>query len=301
MNTSLRFYQFTNKAVKTILSIVIINLFILLMAFIAESCNKTEMYYDNGVAKNRFLSALKDYKVNINGINIKNHIQSNTNIIKSNSTSGNSFHSNSISTENNIITAYLQFPVEPSPSPTLIQEVNTIQKLTEIIHSNNAILQYESTVSNIMYPIDIPVDGVTSQLQPLIYESKQYLYSKGLTEQDIQQMIIEDSAQEVDLIPFVMGLTQTENVPIATINYSHFLFNTSFARSISWSDVGSCAINGIIGDLTLVMGLSAVSSRWSVLAIKSAFKTVAKRALGPVGVAIAVAEFSFCLGQIALE
>ena len=33
-----------------------------------------------------------------------------------------------------------------------------------------------------------------------IYESKQYLYSKGLTEQDIQQMIIEDSAQEVDLI-----------------------------------------------------------------------------------------------------
>jgi hypothetical protein len=301
MKTSLRFYQFSKKVVKIFLSLFFINLLILFIVFFAESCNKTEMYYDNGEAKNKFLSSLNEYKVNINSIKIINHIQSNSNFIKSNSTSGNTLNSNSISTENNIITAYLQFPVEPSPSPTLIQEVNTIQQLSEIIHSNNAILQYESSVTNIMYPIDIPLDGVTSQLQPLIYESKQYLYSKGLTEQDIQQMIMEDSAQEVDLIPFVMGLTQIENVPIASINYSHILFNKSFARSISWHDVGSCAINGIIGDLGLVMGSSAVTTSWSVLAIKSAFKTVAKRALGPVGVAIAVAEFGLCLSQIALE
>lgn len=48
-------------------------------------------------------------------------------------------------------------------------------------------------------------------------------------------------------------------------------------------------------DLLFSLGSSSATV-WSMAAIKSAFKTVAKRMLGPIGVAIAVVDFGLCMG-----
>ena len=89
------------------------------------------------------------------------------------------------------------------------------------MHETNAILQYETTPTNEDYQINLPIETITNSLNPLVLESKQYLYTKGFSEQDIQQMIAEENAEEVDLIPFVMALTQTEsNQTVAANSFS---------------------------------------------------------------------------------
>jgi hypothetical protein len=39
-----------------------------------------------------------------------------------------------------------------------------------------------------------------------VQEAKSYLYSKGITDQQINELLIEEDAEEIDLIPFVKHL-----------------------------------------------------------------------------------------------
>ena len=60
------------------------------------------------------------------------------------------------------------------------------------------------------------------------------------------------------------------------------------------NDYVKCAAVAIGADALWALGGSSASS-WSRAAMKKAFKAVAKRFLGPVGVAIAVVSFGVCL------
>ena len=61
------------------------------------------------------------------------------------------------------------------------------------------------------------------------------------------------------------------------------------------SEAYSCFIEAIGFDLGFVS--SGIVATWSTTAIIKAFTTIAKRAIGPIGVAIAVTTFSYCIYQ----
>jgi hypothetical protein len=63
---------------------------------------------------------------------------------------------------------------------------------------------------------------------------------------------------------------------------------------LTWDEVVSCA--GLALGVTAItqLGNSGASS-WSMSSVKKAFKAVAKRMFGPIGVAIAVIQFGACL------
>lgn len=68
--------------------------------------------------------------------------------------------------------------------------------------------------------------------------------------------------------------------------------------SISWADFANCAIVAIGADALYSLAFSGATS-WSIPALTSTFTSVAKRFLGPIGVAIAVVSFSLCLADAA--
>jgi hypothetical protein len=65
---------------------------------------------------------------------------------------------------------------------------------------------------------------------------------------------------------------------------------------LTWAEVGNCAIAAIGADALYSLAFSGASS-WSMAALTSTFTGVAKRFLGPIGVAIAVVSFSLCLAD----
>lgn len=63
---------------------------------------------------------------------------------------------------------------------------------------------------------------------------------------------------------------------------------------LTWGEVGRCAIEAIGVDAGWSLAPSAGTS-WTYAALRTSFRNVASRFLGPIGVAIAVVEFSWCL------
>jgi len=57
-----------------------------------------------------------------------------------------------------------------------------------------------------------------------------------------------------------------------------------------------CAMIAIGADVLWALGGSAAST-WSIAMMTRAFGAVAKRFLGPIGVAIAVVSFGLCIGS----
>jgi hypothetical protein len=73
--------------------------------------------------------------------------------------------------------------------------------------------------------------------------------------------------------------------------------NTKQVMKIDASEVFDCALASIGADaLWAFQGSSAVS--WTAAAMTKAFTAIAKRFLGPVGVAIAVVSFGLCMSHL---
>jgi hypothetical protein len=265
------------KFFKGMFALMVINLMIIGLMFIVQSCQ--EINYersDSFKAKERFLSSLEANKTSIGSISV----------IKS------SELKNSSRTPLEIQTVYLDFPSDDYNGT--ISSINSISSLSDFISTHNATLQYDETATNSTYQFDILVDNVVSSLDPLVLESKQYLYSKGFTEQDIQDMLIQEGGQETDLVPYVMMLVNIENNGIAmSKQYPNFFVNSAYAK-VGWEDYVNCAIIAIGADVLFSLGSSSAAS-WSVSAMKKAFGAVAKRALGPIGAAIAAVSFGLCI------
>jgi hypothetical protein len=65
---------------------------------------------------------------------------------------------------------------------------------------------------------------------------------------------------------------------------------------LTWAEVGNCALFAIGADALYSLAFSGASS-WGVAAMTQAFTSVAKRFLGPIGVAIAVVSFGLCIAE----
>jgi len=141
-------------------------------------------------------------------------------------------------------------------------------------------------------------------LKQLVKASKQYLRSKGFTNKDINDMLSENSADETQLVPFVMALAEIEkyqednpyiDYPFADNNSSNNPYGVAPGpQKITWKQVGNCAMEAIGFDILASLAHSSAKT-WSIAMIKRVFKTAAKRLIGPVGVAIAVIEFGICI------
>lgn len=141
---------------------------------------------------------------------------------------------------------------------------------------------------------------VQTALIPTVQAAKSYLYTKGFTEQEITTMIIEENGQLEDLIPLAMLMANYENSQNSTaLNYKLSFFTSAYAQEglggLGWQDYAQCASIAIGADL--IWSIGGDSSKWTKKAIGKAFKKIAQRFLGPIGVAIAVGTFAYCIAD----
>lgn len=127
-----------------------------------------------------------------------------------------------------------------------------------------------------------------SALNPLISDSKKYLYDKGFSESEIQTMLKENNVDESSLVPFVISLTESEQYQNSISRNE--LYSTP---TLDWRRVKTCAFKALGADI-LAGALQSSTKTWTKAVLKRLFKTVAARMFGPVGVTVAVIEFSIC-------
>lgn len=279
------------KYAKGMLAIFAIKLIAAAFVFTLDSCKKQELSY-NHEANAKFREAVEKNKV-VAGATLL------TNLAGRKITSRNDFSSTSAAnTTNEELPIYVNFS---SSVTTEIQaqfdNISSIQSLSNLLQTTGAVVQYEPTAANSNYSLSVDINTVTASLHPLVQDSKEFLYTKGFSEQDIQQMLVEENAVETDLIALAMVITENEATYPVARNYSGFFVNS--AQALTWSEVGHCASHALGVDVLFSLGSSGATV-WTMGAIKTAFKSVAKRMLGPIGVAIAVVDFGFCLAGVEL-
>jgi|HigsolmetaAR202D_1030399.scaffolds.fasta_scaffold16081_1 hypothetical protein len=282
--------QPVKKFSKGMIALFTLNLVVVLCIFIFDSCKKSEYANNNNTkAAKDFITALKTNKRAIADVSFSTKKENNT-----------MARSVAPTTEqpNEYQSVYISVPSDiDAETNNLIYTTNSIQQLTDLVQITDLDIQYEPITNNTSYQVNVPVEAVINSLQPMISESKQYLYAKGFTEQDIQQMLVEEQGIETDLIPFVMELTRLESEQaVASNNYLNYFITSTHARALTNNDFIRCGIVAIGADF--IYGLSgSMASSWTVSAMKKAFGAVAKRMLGPIGVAITVVSFGICIGE----
>lgn len=273
------------KFFKGMLALLTLNLLVILCVFIFDSCKKAAYERsDDRQANARFMEALETNKKSIAAVSFDNRSKSKSGTIALKA-----------APETNTEPVYVNFPNNVSiETVAVFENTNSIQKLANLLYTTDATIQYKQTPANLKYQINLPVETIKKNLNPLVQESKQYLYSKGFTERDIQQMIAEENAVETDLVPLVMIITQAESKQLIARNYLNLFPINSASAKVTWAEVGACAIEAVGADILFSFEQSTATV-WTKAVIKKAFKTVAKRMLGPIGVGIAVVEFGWCL------
>jgi hypothetical protein len=143
----------------------------------------------------------------------------------------------------------------------------------------------------------ISIEAAKQSLEPTLVESKNYLRSKGLTDNDIQNLLTADeygpAMSESDLIPAVMQLVAEEQNQnsMTSINFSNVFFQSAHA-----SEIGECAGDALgVADVALALSGGLQTSAGKAL-LKKAIRKVATRALGWVGAAVFAYEFGDCMG-----
>lgn len=136
-------------------------------------------------------------------------------------------------------------------------------------------------------------------LMPLIEQSKNYLYRKGFSDAEINEMLIENNASPAALIPLTLLLSEDEIN--AQSDKEDFVEGCmSFTRGeITLTTVLTCAVSAIGLDIINILSAeynNSNANQWTKKAIKLLFKKVASKFLGPVSVAVVVVSFGVCMG-----
>lgn len=158
--------------------------------------------------------------------------------------------------------------------------------------------------TNSQYTIQMSEKKAKLSLKTLVDKSKEYLYAKGFSDSEITTMLDENGADETELVRLVLALSSVESTAGESgLAYQHsneysifnlFALPAHAKSSIDWDKVGHCGLEALGVDFMFGSATSTLKT-WCKTAIKKAFKTIAKRMLGPLGVIIAVGEFSYCM------
>lgn len=281
-----------NKFAKGIFAIFTIKLFIVLMTFVVQSCSN-EIFEENSVteAKNNFLNSAKIGISNLNGVQINS---------KNNSTLAKSTNYNE---DYATISVYSLTESNFTDFQTL-DNISSFNQLTSIDGTELQVSYIDGSTSDnisdsqdLIRSYSISIEAAKQSLQPTLVEAKNYLRSKGLTDNDIQNLLTADeygpAMSESDLIPAVMQLIAEEQNTnsIASLNFSNV-----FIQSAHASEIGNCAGDALgISAIAAVVNEGLYTSAGKAL-LKKAIRKVASRALGWVGAAVFTYEFGDCMG-----
>lgn len=191
---------------------------------------------------------------------------------------------------------YLNIPndIEDSVKIKLSANLHNLRDIAELKDATGATITNKKITEEDI-AITIPTTELQNKLEPMLVQSKKYLYAQGFSESEIQDMLKENNADESELIPLVLALVEQEEVEsLANIQNDG---GNAAQYAPNWKKIGNCAAAAIGLDIVTNFKLYG-PNKWAKKAIKKAFKTVAKRALGPIGVGIAVVEFSSCMGWL---
>jgi hypothetical protein len=178
------------------------------------------------------------------------------------------------SNTSNYETNYIDFPTQVTPAIQAdFNNAESVQEMANIVSSTNSYISKQGTNNNINYAFQMDADQVKDSLAQLVTAARHYLCSRGFTNISIDAMLQLEGVPEETLIPFVMLLTNSQ----------------ATAKT-----VGECVGKALGTDALYALAFSGASS-WSVAAMTTAFSAVAKRFLGPIGVAIAVVTFTMCM------
>ncbi len=184
----------------------------------------------------------------------------------------------------------------------MVQQAHSVNDLLAVTREVGAQLSFEKTVDTDIV-ITLSEDKAKQTLMPLISECKKYLYSKGFSEKDIQEMIASENASEADLIALVITcseLEETRDKYMADKNFTDYIFMnepTHQDTMMSWSKVGGCLLHAIgvnaVKEAILLFGAHEVSKKVAI----QIFKVVVKKYAGWVGAALIAVDFIDCLAS----
>lgn len=250
-----------------------------------ETKDTTITAYDDGKSASQFISAFggnlgtfMDASVVVNSISEEWETNKARGAISLNST-------NSTPQDFGVKRVYVDLSL--ADEPVDLKTISTPGQIMDLVKTFGAEISLinDGTFDN---SILISEEESLKALNPLIQNSKQYLYDKGFSESEIQDMLVENNVDESALVPFVMVLTEEEGYQL-----NNNLVPTSRSVTVDWGRAGHCALKALGADLFYAFKQSAANT-WSKVILKKAFKTIASKVLGPVGVGIAVIEFSIC-------
>lgn len=262
----------TIKYFKGLFAISLLWLLPALGIFIFDSCKKSNYENsDSGKTARKFNETMDKVRASLGSTSLINNV---------------AFQSRMIEDKG---TYYLDFPEETNPQ--VINDFSSnanIENLTTIL-ANHGVSIDDSINTDAEVIIQVPNDEIRTALEPLVVEAKNYLISKGATTQQINEMLQEEGAEDIDLIPFVKALTSAEAQQYVVKNITFPFLSEANANKIL-----ECGIKALGFDALAALAQSTASA-WTWGAIKTAFKTVAKKMYGPIGVAVAVIEFGICM------
>lgn len=129
----------------------------------------------------------------------------------------------------------------------MVQQAHTMDDLWRISKEVGAELSFVETTKADMV-LTLSEEKAKEALAPLLAESKRYLYSKGFTEFDIQNMLKATNVSEADLIPLVLGLSrieQKQNEYIAEKGFTNYVsLSPSDQRDalMNWDGFNDCVL-----------------------------------------------------------
>ena len=191
-------------------------------------------------------------------------------------------------------------PVDEPYSSEFTPQIGSLHTLGDLVqiasdYAASLVIDDRKSAGSLM----VSKSRVKNSLMTMISQSKYYLINQfGFDESEIVEMLDVENADESVLVPFVLAIIEHDNsFYLTSIQPGFSLFTPAMA--VEWQQVGHCALRAIGADIFFGLGTSMCKT-WGKKAIKTAFKTAAKRIVGPVGVAIAVIEFSLCMGGVEL-
>lgn len=198
---------------------------------------------------------------------------------------------------------YVGFPELTQAKIERVQRVSTLNDIQRLVKETNAMISLspdEFTDTSIELSNEKALEIVT----PLIKESKQYLYGKGFTEQEIQYLIAEVGSDESVLVPFVLYIAEQEEhenrlcedlgIKLDPVTGLETIGGQPLDPKFDWRKATSCALEAF-GISSITDMLSGRIKKMTKKALMSLCKAIAKEVAGPIAAILIVADFAWCM------
>lgn len=164
-----------------------------------------------------------------------------------------------------------------------------------VIELENTLNQKQNFISIKNHSSNKKIEELTKEkLNVIVDGTKELLLAFNLTDSDLLENFDDLTDPKIALLGLAI-LAQKKNHNQTAMKFINVVSQSAYAQF--WRHFGHCAASAIGVDLAYSFISSEESSAWKRKKLKKLFKKVASRALGPVGVAITLIDFSICLSR----